>query len=161
MSESKKDDRRVITWRQADYNLCLVAAEFIQSIQWIRTENGETEWQPSHDSVGEIGDVNEIEKDYEDYGFFIWQNEPHDSTGRQFPRGTWTNHENSTIWTGKAFGCPQCFYSLVNITRLVLKKQRLMLYKNLFGKGEKSKTSKQSSRNPEGRGESKHDFKND
>lgn len=162
MSNDEKKERRVITWKQADMNLCKVAAAFIQSIQKIRTIDPGFWGNPFLEANDNREKGMDDMIDYFEYGFpDTLQNPPVDTTGREFPAGTWTNNEEATIWTSQFYGCPQCFYCLVNITRLTLKKQRLMIYRNLFGKGEAMKKSTQSSRNPYKRGASKHGFKND
>lgn len=139
-------DKRIITWKDADRKLCAIAAKMLDEAMKMRLTP--LQWEREYNQLFD-NDAREIPLTGED------------KNGKQYPPGIWTDEAEANFTTGATIWAreelsPQCFYSLANIIRLRLKHARLMLYRNLFGTGNPARGSKQRSRNPEGRKGSKY-----
>ena len=126
---------RSITWKDADQNLCTLAASILDQASGVlrtpygtQTENKETE------TAGE----------------FI----PPGFADKEDNRGWWTigtyteDAADAGFFHGKNTMSVVCWYSFQNLVRMRLKQAREELRLNLYGSGSKIKRSSQASRNP-------------
>jgi hypothetical protein len=134
--------KNVITWKDADQNLCTLAAALIDSsLAFLHAP--ENKW-----IVEDATELDELIPDI--FSPKILPDEPTDTTGRTFKRGTWSTSDTAPIWSHRYLS-PQCHYAFMNMIRLALKHQRLMLKRNLMGQDRRHRISGQSSRNATGR----------
>jgi hypothetical protein len=131
--------KNLITWKDADQNLCTLAAYIIhQSMVELRSSEFTLIEYP-------IEDGSKVPLNFGSYGvrtvFSHGENmlyEP--DTGVLFPPETFGDVMSA-----------QCWWCFQNLIKMKLKQARAELKKNLYGEGEKAKTSKQSSRNASAR----------
>jgi hypothetical protein len=122
-------EKKIMTWKEADQRLCACAAPMIHDAMAMRMSQ----------EVFRIRTATPLPET------------PEDADGNSYPPGIWTGQDTGDVIWSRNEMAPQCFYSFVNLIRLRLKAHRLLLYRNLFGKGNSLNRSKQRSRNPNGR----------
>lgn len=126
MSERKKN---LITWKDADQNLCTVAAAiFDAAMRELRANYDQDFWYPTDDGGRAESGMCE-----ESGNRTFW------STDRSVPE---------VIREGLS---QQCWWSFQNIIRMRLAQSRQEIQDNLYPQNRQHRTSKQSSRNPDKR----------
>lgn len=118
--------KKVITWEDADMNLCIIAASILDSAMMVLRATNEP---PYRSAYYRTDDGTVVPDDY-------------------------ASDEDRTVYSWPTLS-PICWWSFQNLVRIRLREARKEIKNNLYGRGNRPKESGQSSRNPNGRSGSK------
>lgn len=135
------NEKKIITWKDADQNLCTIAAYILHEsmVELRNTQSPVSTWTYPLSDGSRVGAKFGTEENRTIFSV----------TFGVLREGV----EGYTIIPSAAsyYPAPQCWWSFQNLVRMKLKEARAELKANLYGQGEKVKTSGQSSRNAQPR----------